>query len=714
MEMIRRLSEGRLSEILGEDLIDADKYFRTLGIAEQAKKTKSEYFNQASSNWQLSAQSYLNGINHFIDQDRLPPEFKLLGFQPEEFEPEDIYTVLGYMGLGFSMAIREDHLWTKIYEKLGPEYLTPWISYNLPNTVTDSFPNDIGLIQDEVNQILDTLSIPVWYGSNAWVISKEKSQSNQVILANDTHIKFSQPSVWYEAHLNYPGFEFYGNYLAGVPFGIIGHNRNLGWGLTIFPFDNMDLFREKLNPNNENEVWVNNHWEKLTTIDEVIDVKDKDEPIIYKKKVSRHGPILNEVSPSINRNETNPISLWWSYLDYPTKSLEAVYNMNNSLDFESFKKNMELIDFLGLNVVYGDNDGNIAKWSTGKLPRRPQNVNSNFIIDSASGKNEYEGYYPFSQNPQIENPEIGFIGSANDSPDTLDNFFYYGYFLPENRISKIESYLSQGKKFTIEDSKALQNGTVNDIHKTNATAIINSLLKIYPKDQESLITILSAWDGNYNLESNAPIIYTKLIYEILQLTCKDELSEENLNEISNSYIFKKGIPKLLVDNSSPWWDNIKTENKETKSDIIHQAYQNTKTKLFEQLGEEIENWHWKDIHQLTHNHPFSKNETLAPYFNVGPYPVPGGNGTLNKMQYSLSNSGIYEVASGPALRIIIDFNDIEHSLNVNPTGQSGNILSPHYSDQAEMYAKGEYRYQLMNRKEIEKNASHFIIKPAKK
>ena len=246
----------------------------------------------------------------------------------------------------------------------------------------------------------------------------------------------SQPSVWYEAHISYPGFDFYGNYLAGVPFGVIGHSRDLGWGLTIFPFDGIDLYREKSNPENENQVWANDHWEDLEIQDEVIKVKDA-EDILFKRKVSRHGPVINAVASELDSNEMHPITFWWNYLQGPTKNLEAIYEMNHASNMEEAKAGAAKIDFIGLNVVYGDKEGNIAHWAAGRIPKRPEHVNSKFILDGASGKDEIVGFYDFSENPIRENPEKGFLASANNDPGYIGTNYYSGYYCPPNRYNRI-------------------------------------------------------------------------------------------------------------------------------------------------------------------------------------------------------------------------------------------------------------------------------------
>jgi len=264
MEMIRRATSGRLSEVLGESLLPTDKIMLTLSIRRAAERSAKKAFEKTDSEYQKQSLAYLDGINSFIDQGNLPIEFTLIGFEPEHFTPEDIYTAIGYMSLSFATAISLDPMMTNIYKKLGDKYLIYFSMDSLSNAkLYNEEAQDILSEALSPLELQDYLPIPIWEGSNNWVMSKERSKSGKVLLANDTHIAYSQPAVWYEAHINYPGFEMFGYYLAGVPFALIGHNNNIGWGLTIFPFDNMDLYREKVNPQNPNQYWHNGNWNKF-------------------------------------------------------------------------------------------------------------------------------------------------------------------------------------------------------------------------------------------------------------------------------------------------------------------------------------------------------------------------------------------------------------------------------------------------------------------
>jgi len=717
MEMVKRLSSGTLAEILGDRLLKTDKFFRTLGIRRMAEKTANIYFKEIEHEYQRHTLAYLQGVNEFVKEGNTPLEFTILGIPKTEFTPTDVYCILGYLGLGFSRALKEDPIIEKIRLKSGANYLADWL---LDTNLHDSLPlpesnvSDLSfIIPNDVEEYLEAANLPLWYGSNSWVISPDKSSSGEVILSNDTHIGISQPSVWYEAHITYPGFDFYGNYLAGSPFGVVGHTRDLGWGLTIFPFDVIDLYREKLNPNNPSQVWENDKWVDLVIQEERIKVKDG-EDVLFDRKVSRHGPVINEVASALDSTEVNPITFWWSFLDRPTTTLNALYSMNHAKNMSDVKEALAKIDYIGLNVLYGDKEGNIAHWGAGRIPKRPAHVNPKFILDGASGKDELLGFYDFSENPMTENPSSGYIASANNDPGVVNGNYFAGYYCPQNRINRIEKHLNSKDKWSQEDMKSIQLDEISDEHKKIAQ-ILSSVLRSASLDLNDLSTSvlekLESWDGGYELEQIEPVIFTKLLYNVMYNTMVDEIGLEDFTSLQGSYVYKGTLPILVDNNESIWWDDITTKDiKESREDAIVKAFDKTVAELKDQLGNDWTDWKWSKVHTITHNHPLGSQKPLDRFFNVGPYPVSGGNDVPNKMMYTTNGEGLYKVNSSPALRILLDFADVDASESINPTGQSGNVMSPHYKDQTIMFNEGVYRPQLMDKATIESQSKTLLFK----
>ena len=250
MELLKRVGSGRLSEMFGPDLLEVDKLFRTVGIGDQSEINADHYKKQGGQMMKM-AESYLKGVNCFIENGPTPLEYSILGIEKEKFDLKAMFDIAGYMGYSFALAHRVDPLLSKIERELGPEYLKD-IKYTWPKNhpkipVYDSLINKkeaLGFKEDWVG-VLQRNGIPIWEGSNSWAVNSKKAKGDKPILCNDTHISYGQPHIWYESHMEYPGFKIYGNYLCGVPLPLIGHNDFCAWGLTMFQNDDMDLYEEK-------------------------------------------------------------------------------------------------------------------------------------------------------------------------------------------------------------------------------------------------------------------------------------------------------------------------------------------------------------------------------------------------------------------------------------------------------------------------------------
>ncbi|HNP96160.1 MAG TPA: penicillin acylase family protein [Cyclobacteriaceae bacterium] len=710
MEMLRRAADGRLSEVLGEDLIKVDKLFRTLGINEFASQSAQQFLSADTAAWQREALAYQRGINAFIDNGPTPIEFSIIGIPKTKFEPRDIYLAVGFMSFGFAEGLRVDPVLEKIRQEFGDDYLKDFDLSSAPNAERirnyngDVKKQNLDNLISALSESLEKLPVPLWTGSNGWVVSSGKSQSGFPILANDTHIGFGQPAVWYEAHLEYPGFSFYGHHIAGIPFGLLGNNRHGGWGLTMFENDETDFFTEEVNPANVQEVKFMGEWESIGSRMEVIKIKGGDD-LLLEVRSTRHGPIVNGIIEDV-QEQASPVSLSWMLTQHPNRALEAAYLLNHSKSIEETQRAASLFTSPGLNVMYGDKDGNIAWWAVGKLPVRPTHVQSKLFLNGSSGEDEYLGYYDFSKNPQAINPPWGYVYSSNNQPDTVAGVFYPGYYYPRARAHRIVSLLEADKKFTAAELQKMQLDVVSETAPLVAKEIANVLTTLGKDNHKELISVLKNWDGDHQADDIAPTLYYNTLSFILYQSLPDEIGTTSFKSLLNSSVMKGAYLKLVSNDSSRWWDDIRTPNTtETRSVIFERAADKTLALLTSNLGSDMNKWTWKRVHSLTHGHALGAVKPLDKIFNVGPFEAPGGIEVLNNLMFTLDTLGTFPVISGPALRKVTDFGDIENGYTVSPSGQSGNLMSKHYDDQAEMFVNGSVRKMLMNAEEIRANST---------
>jgi len=721
MEMMRRVPAGRLAEILGKDLLETDRFFRVLGLNRFAKKVADQTFKDPSEPYKKAALGYLAGVNQFILEGKKPIEFTLIGIPMAPFEPQDISLIGSLMAFGFAEGFTMDPITTKAYDKLGWEYLRDWAIGWPPGAKMipvhkPSYTAAAGELASTVQRIMATLPVAPWIGSNGWVLSPRKTASKEVVFANDTHMAYAQPSVWYEAHLECPGFSFYGNHAAGLPVGLIGHNRYAAWGLTMFENDDVDFYREKINPDNPNQVWVNDHWEDLIVREEVIRVKGEPDDVL-KVRISRHGPIISDVSEKVSVLGHDPVAVWWATTRLPMETMAAFYAFAHAQNLDDARKAASMIDTPGLNVMYGDRDGNIAWWASCRLVQRPPHVNSKFFLDGASGKDEPLGWYDFSKNPSSENPPSGFVFSANNQPEAVDGVLYPGHYVPEDRAKRIVQLLSEDKAWTVKEMQQMStdnlSAVVPAIIDEIATTIGNHASVRRTERHAEAFGALKSWNGGHRLDDVGPVIYNKLLFHIMENAMADELGEADFEAFMSTHLMKRTTAVFIANQDSLWWDDIRTPAvKETREMVMAQSFDQAVEALQAQFGANIADWTWDKVHTIEYGHLMGRKKPLDKIFNIGPFPVMGGNEVINNMGFRLNREGAYKVSFGPAMRIIIDFADVENSVSINPTGQSGIFTSPHYKDQVEMFHRGLFRKQMMNRDEIVANAEgRLVLKP---
>ena len=714
MELMRRIAPGRLSEIFGKVALKNDKFFAGLGI-EEASDEAIATLDKKSPSYQLTM-AYLDGINQYLEDGKTPIEFQLVGVKKQKFTIKDVYNIFGYMSFSFAMAQKSDPLFTDIKNKYGMDYLKDFGLDNSFNTIQiknakENF-EEYGTISKSITALLEQSPIPPFIGSNSWVIGGKKTKSGKVIFANDPHIGFSQPGTWYEAHIVTPDFELYGCYLAGTPYPLLGHNRDYAYGLTMFENDDIDLYQEENSSTDTNKYQTPDGFKNYRIRKKTIKVKDSS-AVVLNVKISRHGPIMNDLIDGLDVKK--PVAMSWIYTQQPIRILDAVYILSHAKNKNDFQKGVALIAAPGLNVMYGDAKGNVAWWATGKLYKHDQGVDSHFVLNGASGKEDIIEYLDFSKNPSAVNPNWNYVYSANNQPEAIDGFLYPGYYLPEDRAKRITQLLNPKSNWDKEAvSKMITDNTSAVAPEVVRNLISNLDLQSLSENEKLAVAVLKTWKGTNNLNDVAPTIYNKWIYLYLKNTFEDELGAAGFKQFLSTHIMKQMIAKQLLKADSPWWDNITTKNKtENRKEILSESFRETIASLEKQLGTSVQDWTWNKVHVVEYEHPLGKIAALRKIFNVGPFEVSGSNEVINNQIFDYTNEAKYIIKAGPSTRRIVDFSDIENSWSILPTGQSGNPLSPHYNDQALMYNQGKFRKMKLNRGEIVKTSTKLIFIPSK-
>ena len=629
----------------------------------------------------------------------------MLGIQPRPFVAEDTVAIAGFLAYSFAPAFRTEPVLSYIQQQLGDEYLTIFPVETPPTgavskTLSPATNRALQHIAQLSNNALIQAALPQFEGSNAWVVSGEHTASGKPILAGDPHIAFSTPAVWYEAHLNAPDFELYGHFMALNPFALLGHNQDFAWSITMFQNDDVDLIAEQVNPDNPQQVWHNQQWVDLAQTRVKISVKGADSVELNLSR-SPNGPIITDI---IDGEQTQPIALWWTFLETENPLLEAFYDLNRAASLDNARAAVQKIDAPGLNIVWGNAQGDIAWWAAAKLPIRPDHVNPNFILDAAKGQAEKLGFYDFSYNPQLENPVQGKIVSANFRTASPKGIAIDGYYSPPERGQRLWDLLQTQSNWRAEDMQRLQLDAQSDYAQTILTPLAAELRQAANStEQQQAVEQLLAWDANHSLDSALPTIFNEFSMQLLQLLIKQRLGDELYEALTYTRIVDSLLPALASQPDAIWWQAL------GRQQAVTQAWQETWQHLSQLYGENWqEDWLWSHAHTVTHPHPLGQVAPLDFLLNIGEFPVPGGHELPNNFTGPRSIAP-WKSIYGPSTRRIIDFANPDYSLGIIPTGQSGVLFDKHYSDQAYDHAVGNYQKQYLSPQLIKQQTQSTLI-----
>lgn len=751
MDLTRRVAEGRLSEIFGSGTLDFDRFFRTIGIHRFAYN----WYSNISPKSRQILESYTKGVNSFIETyyDNLPVEFDALNYRPEPWKPEQSLMLARMMGWDLNIAWYTDYILGELVGKAGLERTaeifpdTNITIYKKPVIENDSTEEKDELASGEMEyfrQVSDLgsnffrlnesyrrfLNINGSHvGSNSWVISSERSATGKPILANDPHLALQAPSRWYEVMIKGGDLDVRGMSFPGIPGIVIGNNRYITWGLTNLMNDDNDFVILRRDSENSNKYFYNNRSFDLDSIKEKIYVKDSLE-CEFVIKTTAIGPVISDLKirgfadylPSENAN--NPykdkiMTFKWTGFEISDDFL-SFYRINTSKNWEEFKRALKDFCVPAQNFTYADIYGNIGYHAAGKIPIRKTINNNNYLIP-AEDELEWTGFIDFEKMPSSFNPKEGYIITANTDPfewmkEQKEKYFISYLWESSSRFKRINEFLRSRSRFDLDDISMLQNNYESPYAQTISSYIPIAFGENGSADLNTnwCIERFKIWNGEMNPDESIGAVYNAFLVYLIRNTFLDELGED----VFKDFLIVQNMPYrslelIMRQNENKWFDNVNTTKIESRDDIIRlslqQAIEFLKTQY---INQDINTWNWGGIHKVKFRHPLGIVESLDNTFNIGPYDVGGDQTSVNNTEYSFNEvltGGKFGVVVGPSMRMIVNLADIGHPLTINSTGQSGQPVSSHYSDQARMWLYGEYKKNVISEMEMLGNKYSLLI-----
>ena len=460
----------------------------------------------------------------------------------------------------------------------------------------------------------------------------------------------------------------------------------------MFVNDEIDFYRETL----EGDTYLHDgKWLPLDLRFETIEVAGEPD-VVFEVRSTHHGPLLED-----------GLAMWWTFTQHPENRIhEAFYGFSRQPGLEAFKAHAELIHAPGLNMMYGDAEGDIAWIASAKLPIRAKHVNTKVAIDGSHAANDVQGWHSFEVNPKSINPEGGFVYSANNAPSPTTAWPTQGTTTratPAPRASWMRS--PRKERLDVADAQALQLDHHSPVYRKNAAKMV-ALAKQGGADVPAF---MDGWDGGHLASDIAPTLYYRWMYRTIQGAMYDEF-EQAAEAATPRTSLKPGTRPLSRRTASPCCCKRKLGVVGRRP---HRRRGDRRRRggggpggpgdLAKALGEtrpvEV-----RTLHTVVHRHAMTDAPLVGDFMNVG-LQLPAAKDALNKYEFKLKEEVNYDVFSGPSMRIGIDFADVGNAESILPTGQSGNVFSPHYDDQAAMYHAGQFRKQRMDRDDVEAHVS---------
>ena len=711
MDLLRRAARGQLSEIFGPTVLSVDKKFRTLGFGRAAEREAAA----ASGEPRRIVEAYARGVNRFIEQhqNHLPLEFSLLQYKPQLWPPADTFAIAGYMYQTLTDTWEDELNRAKVIERVGSDRAKELFS---PEAAMDHFvvgdpedkqdgsqhahsidddeddddmeaddvmkasnlrPDAAG--EEEIASGITSILWPVvrdflsgtnreirhWLGSNNWVVSGAHTATGKPLLANDTHLELSVPSIWYQVHLTAPGWNVAGFTFPGAPLVVIGHNDHIAWGFTNNGADVQDLYIETFNPAAPDEYRVNGAWKKAQALDEVIHVRGQaDEHLAVVS--TRHGPV-------VRRDGNKGYALRWTATE--PGALSNTYNwLGKAKNWDEFRKAIKQSWGPAQNAVYADVAGNIGYVMSAKVPIRKKG-HGEVPVPGDTDDYEWTGYIPFEQLPQALNPESGLIVTANARVTGPD----YKPYLTDRweepyRTARILDLLQGRHDLRPEDMLKVQNDTYSYPHMFFAEQLSAAAKSAPPKDARAqhLIRGLKDWNGIASADSVDVSFLQALRRSLLEMILEPYLGNNTDLYEWRSMAF---LQRVLTDRPAKWLP----PSYKNYDELLSAAADRAVSKLAAQTkSQRPKDWSWKRFNSLQMLHPMGQTRILKLLFSISDKPQ---SGTVYSVRAASKRHG-------PSERFVANPANWDDSILLITSGESGQLGSSHYTDQFSFWYEG--------------------------
>ena len=699
MDFARRVAGGTLSEVVGERTLSIDRMARTLATERNAERILSRLPEDAVG----VLKAYSAGINAWLATrtGALPPEFLLLGYEPEPWRPKD------------SLARAGVKLANLVWEWEGEGLRGALAARLSPAQLDDLFPEDAdgglsgagragtlagrapGAAQwKSLWQAMSGGSRSQARASNAWAVAGARTASGLPVLASDPHLALTAPGLWYLARLEAPGLSLAGATVPGGPVFLLGHNGAIAWGVTNAGSDFQDFFVERISEGEPGRYDAPGGPRPFDERTETIAVKGQ-EPVELVVRETRHGPVVSDLAPDFAAldepypgNRDYVIAFSSTLLRDDDTTFLAILELNRARNWAGFTSALEKFHSPHVSITYADVEGNIGFLSPGRIPIR--RAGDGWLPSAGwTGEGDWTGFVPHDALPRAFNPSSGLVVHANQRIVPADHQrFYARRWPPPYRADRIKAHMGEAAPRTVATETALQ----HDEFSGAAAALVPLFLTLAePAGMDDrakrALSLLRGWDLRMARASAAPLIFAAWLAEVNRGLYADELGDL----FQPFFGLRPGAVAHMLTNRPAWCDDVTTTPVEDCGRTVAAALSRALDELARRYGDDIEDWRWGEAHRAVFGHILLGRIPVLKRLADIRIETGGGSFTVNRGRHNIANEEQPFAANhGSAYRAVYDLSDLSNSVFSVGTGASGNFLSWRYDNTTRRWRDGVY------------------------
>ena len=672
MEMLRRVSQGRLAEMFGPFVVGIDHSLRILNLAAAAEQIEAN-LPESTRQW---LDRYLEGVNHFREHaPRAPAEQRLLALGDEPWTLRDIIT----MGRLMSADVN----WIVWYQLLQMKD-EPGFDELLGRLKAHGRSGEVSFGDDLPVQLMRMLTGASRSGSNAFAVGGARTASGAAILGADPHLGLDLPNIWVLLGYHSPGAAAVGMTYPGVPAVLVGRNRDIAWGATNMRSLNTTLFDvsalgEDAFTQREERIAVRWWFDRRVRI-----------------RQTPYGPLIND-APILSGLDIPPTAMRWRGHE-PSDELTPFLQLARASSWEQFRQAFDSYAISGQNFLYADREGNVGQVLAVEYdPAAGRAAVDGLLADPNNPDHQWGGGIPSTKLPAAYNPDRGYIVTANNNPVRTDPPIAL-IVSANDRYRRISDLIEQKAPVAVADAQAIQRDVYSVASHEAAKALALRLAKLPEaarrhRGAAELIEAMAAWDGHYTADSRSAVAYQVFIHHLVRLhygrRYGPRAAEHLLGAMMSHDLIREDVEAGRMD------DDL--------AEALRRA-----ARPFRRNGT------WGAMHRLHLRHMLANVPVIGGRFRYGDYPAAGSSTTVAKTAHSLTD-GRHPVSYGAQSRFVTDLSDPDENYFVLLGGQDGWFGSANFKDQWELWRRHEYiRLPLTVEAAAQRSVHQTTLRPGEK